>query len=88
MSSSKQGPHNIHTDTQGFCFSILEQCPETMKFLHVGHFSKNILDFPGHYTTSKCGFSLDHPEDKGAGKRPDDVVFSDDHGVSAISALG
>lgn len=38
--------------------------------------------------TSKCGLSLDHPEDKGAGKRSDYVVFIDDHGVSAISALG
>lgn len=88
MSSSKQALHNIHTDTQGFRFSILDQCPETMKFLHVSSFSKNVLAFPGHCTTSKCGISLDHPEDKGAGKRPDCVIFSDDHGASALLASG
>jgi len=33
-------------------------------------------------------FSLDPPEDKGAGKKPDYAVFSDNHGASAVLALG
>ena len=66
-SASQQALHNIYTDTQGFSLSILDQFPESLKFLHVGIFSKSVLTFPSHCTTWKCSISLDHPEDKGAG---------------------
>lgn len=56
-SASQQALHNIHPDTQGSSLSILDQFPESLKFLHVGIFSKSVLTFPSHCTTRKCGRS-------------------------------